>query len=683
MDNLQNSEELIFGLMAPIGANLKGVKNELKKQLGDFRYEVEEVKLSDFIIKKFESEENKNKCEFCLKRNKISYGTKIRSEKGDSSILAKYAIKEIYTKRKKNKGTNGNKVEELKRIAYIVDQIKRKEEINILEETYGKSFFLIGVNCPTQERLSRLSDNIDKSKSYAQQLIELDEDESKFFSRNSSCNSCKPKQHLDEDKVKKYGQHIKEYGQHIKEIFHKSDIFIPDGEHKKYIKRLLDLIFGSPDEFPTHSEHAMYMAFSTAIKSADLSRQVGAVISSKSGDFISVGANDVPCAGGGVYEYGNHKNDSHYGFEPNSKERYKISEEVLDCVRSSLSDGSIDKIILDKIFNSDKSKDKLLKETRLGSMREVNSKEKNEILRKILDCIRSSLSDEFTNKSELYYKISREVFEEKIPENTIKKIYNVVYDYFIRNLLSGESTDKILNSDKIKKKLKETISSVCKENPKDENTILLKEVLDCISSLLRDKFTDKSKDKFLAKKLLAETRLGSITEFHRTVHAEMQAILSATRSGISPIGSTMYVTTFPCHNCTKHIIASGIENVVYVEPYPKSLAQKLHQDSIELTEDGQPIDNKKVNFRPFFGIGPRRFKDLFSQGERDSKKDDEGTTREYSRRNATMKFNSDTYPFKISYQEKEEYIIQQINEDEPKPDEREVSRQDPEGRVKT
>ena len=32
----------------------------------------------------------------------------------------------------------------------------------------------------------------------------------------------------------------------------------------------------------------------------------------------------------------------------------------------------------------------------------------------------------------------------------------------------------------------------------------------------------------------------------------------------------MYMTTFPCHNCAKHIIASGIINVYYIEPYAES-----------------------------------------------------------------------------------------------------------------
>ena len=42
----------------------------------------------------------------------------------------------------------------------------------------------------------------------------------------------------------------------------------------------------------------------------------------------------------------------------------------------------------------------------------------------------------------------------------------------------------------------------------------------------------------------------------------------------------MYVTTFPCHNCAKHIIAAGLERVVYLEPYPKSRAKTLYDEDI-------------------------------------------------------------------------------------------------------
>ena len=47
-------------------------------------------------------------------------------------------------------------------------------------------------------------------------------------------------------------------------------------------------------------------------------------------------------------------------------------------------------------------------------------------------------------------------------------------------------------------------------------------------------------------------------------HAEFNAILN-TRNGTSALkGCTLYVTLFPCNECTKAIIQTGIKEVVYV-----------------------------------------------------------------------------------------------------------------------
>lgn len=62
-------------------------------------------------------------------------------------------------------------------------------------------------------------------------------------------------------------------------------------------------------------------------------------------------------------------------------------------------------------------------------------------------------------------------------------------------------------------------------------------------------------------------------------------------------------------NCAKHIIAAGIEKVVYIEPYPKSKALDFYK--IEISQDRKDI-RKKVVFMPFKGVGPHRFVDLFS-----------------------------------------------------------------------
>lgn len=105
--------------------------------------------------------------------------------------------------------------------------------------------------------------------------------------------------------------------------------------------------------------------------------------------------------------------------------------------------------------------------------------------------------------------------------------------------------------------------------------------------------------------------LKAITEYGRAVHGEMDAILTCARLGISVRGAYLYATTFPCHNCTRHIIASGIRRVYYVEPYPKSKAHDLHSDAICFDEK-EAEESGRIPFLPFIGVGPRRYLDFFS-----------------------------------------------------------------------
>lgn len=51
-------------------------------------------------------------------------------------------------------------------------------------------------------------------------------------------------------------------------------------------------------------------------------------------------------------------------------------------------------------------------------------------------------------------------------------------------------------------------------------------------------------------------------------HAETNAIFNAARSGVSLVGSTLYVTFFPCPTCAQAIVQSGIKRVfTYSEKY--------------------------------------------------------------------------------------------------------------------
>jgi dCMP deaminase len=51
------------------------------------------------------------------------------------------------------------------------------------------------------------------------------------------------------------------------------------------------------------------------------------------------------------------------------------------------------------------------------------------------------------------------------------------------------------------------------------------------------------------------------------LHAEMNAVIKAAKTGNSVEGSTLYVTLSPCVDCAKYLLQSGIQRVVYLEEY--------------------------------------------------------------------------------------------------------------------
>lgn len=136
-------------------------------------------------------------------------------------------------------------------------------------------------------------------------------------------------------------------------------------------------------------------------------------------------------------------------------------------------------------------------------------------------------------------------------------------------------------------------------------------------------------------------------EFMRPVHAEMAALMDAARRGAPVGGQTMYVTTFPCHECARHLIAVGLVRVVYIDPYPKSLAAALYADSIAVDgEDCVSGTPQKVPFVPFVGVAPRRYFEVFEmRGDRKTK---EGATIPWEPATAAPRGTSDSAVYSIT-----------------------------------
>jgi deoxycytidylate deaminase len=140
---------------------------------------------------------------------------------------------------------------------------------------------------------------------------------------------------------------------------------------------------------------------------------------------------------------------------------------------------------------------------------------------------------------------------------------------------------------------------------------------DEVAKILASDGMDFVKAVALADRIRTETRVKDLIEFSRAVHAEMDAIVSVARTGAPRIvNSVMFNTTYPCHSCARHIVAAGVKVVYFIEPYEKSLADDLHNDSIVQDPDVEAawadLDQAgKVAFIHFEGVAPHRYTKLF------------------------------------------------------------------------
>ncbi len=86
-----------------------------------------------------------------------------------------------------------------------------------------------------------------------------------------------------------------------------------------------------------------------------------------------------------------------------------------------------------------------------------------------------------------------------------------------------------------------------------------------------------------------QTRILKNIKDYYVVHAERNAVLNYRGSMQDLEGKTLYVTWFPCTECTKEIIQVGIKKIVYLRMYSKKELVDiskimLHRAGVELVE---------------------------------------------------------------------------------------------------
>ena len=95
-----------------------------------------------------------------------------------------------------------------------------------------------------------------------------------------------------------------EFGQNVRDTFPLAAAFIDANDPedtRASVKRFVELIFGTEIHTPSKDEYGMFHAQAAALRSAALSRQVGATITTVGDDIGAVGTNEVPKAGGSLY----------------------------------------------------------------------------------------------------------------------------------------------------------------------------------------------------------------------------------------------------------------------------------------------------------------------------------------------------------------------------------------------
>lgn len=482
------SEELFFAVVGHVGSGTSAVAKQLESVLLSSAsgppYEVKIIKARQFLLdwdasnqRKMDSSGLPGTLEYVTRLQDV--GDDMREE--DHSAIAGAFIREIRRLRASMTGQE-NRLDEHavvppdgRKRAYILDSIRHPAEAELLSRVYQNAFVLIGVVCDEDVRLNRLRDEKFKS-SGLEQVRE-------FMQRDAK------------DKPKN--------GQRVSDAFHKAHFFVDNTEARELegkankdwdvadqLSRLKRILTQREVVRPTVEETAMFSAQGACVRSSCLSRQVGAAVVDSYGNVISLGTNEVPRAGGGVYGM---------------------------------------------------SADHTLKDERcfLGNRYCSNNKEQARIMEDIANSI-----------------------------------------------IEAAKKHESLNPDKQK--------------------------------------TIPEKDELVA--VLRASRISSLLEFSRAVHAEMEALLSLARRGVSAVGTRVFVTTFPCHYCARHLVGAGVHEVHYIEPYPKSKALDLHKDAIEtrpsrwkpLSEGGD-----KVLFRPFVGVAPRLYREVFTKNQ-DLKNDTTG-----------------------------------------------------------
>jgi len=397
-----NNLELFFATTGAIGANISGLRKEIKKELASYKWKDNSISVRVIrIVDEMHAFLEENNCENLVDQlekmkdsDRYTY-TLINQDLGDllryalgGDILAKLAIQKIHEKRHEK---SENNMEEC--VVYLIHSIKHPDEVELLRHVYQENFYLFGGFMPGEDRRKHLEEMLIKyndesnvcskievlikkdyqRKSWDHPFENIDDKKEKNFLRNSSekfwrvhltklvkllknfinTDNNEPMREFldnldrkDKDKSQNNDVEQKKFEKLSQDVEHVVPIcdFItqcyPNGKSAKknldqeQLKRFLDIIFGDFHRSPKNDENGMYLAYSAMYRSADLGRQVGAVITNDHGDILALGYNEVPCFGALCSEDNFPENrDQNRGTLTHSLKRDEIADDIFAKLR--------------------------------------------------------------------------------------------------------------------------------------------------------------------------------------------------------------------------------------------------------------------------------------------------------------------------------------------------------------
>lgn len=346
--------ELVIGLIAKIGTDLEVITTAISDALNEYEYELAKIKITDSLKSPILTASLTRQIESSPLEQRISTSMDACNDlrmKFGNEFMASLAVTQISATR--TELAKATEIDREKSLAFVVRQLKRKEEVDLMRRIYGDRFVLMSCYAPREKRCSALASELAKSN----------------FSQNADDYRATAEGLISRDENETGESH----GQAVRHAFPLADVIIDASENSKIRKSVSDffeIFFGNPKFSPTDDEYGSFLASSASLRSNDLSRQVGAAIFSKNGEVLSLGCNEVPKYSGGTYTR-DHANstgidgrDAEVGFDENEKMKIEIAKDALvkisKILGQDLQTEKIDALMKEHMYSSEASLKELL-----------------------------------------------------------------------------------------------------------------------------------------------------------------------------------------------------------------------------------------------------------------------------------------------------------------------------------